>query len=46
MSGISTFVGLATCGVLPAYNSISVGGTDILSELSGKTSIGLAIALG
>ena len=46
VSGISTFVGLATCGVLTAYNSISVGGTDILSELSGKTSIGLAIALG
>ena len=46
VSGISTFVGIATCGVLTAYNSISVGGTDILSELSGKTSIGLAIALG
>ena len=46
ITGVSTFVGLATCGVLTAYNSISVGGTDILSELSGKTSIGLAIALG
>ena len=46
VSGISTFVGIATCGILTAYESITIGSTNVLTELAGKTSIGLAIALG
>jgi len=46
VSGISTFVGLTTCGILTAHESITIGSTDILTELGKKTSIGLAIALG
>ena len=45
--GIGTTVSINTSGIVTASQFIvGAGGTDILSELSGKTSIGLAIALG
>ena len=46
ISGISTFVGVATCGILTAYESITIGSTNVLTELATKSTIGLAIALG
>jgi len=46
VTGVSTFVGIATCGILTAYNSISVGSTNLMTAIGEKASIGLAIALG
>ena len=46
ITGVSTFVGLATCGVLTAHESITIGSTNVLTELGKKATLGLAIALG
>mgnify|MGYP003121367678 CR=1 FL=1 len=37
--------GVSTVGVLTAYSSVSVGGTNIITAIDGKTSPGKAIAL-
>ena len=51
VTGIATIntlgvTGITTVGILTAYESITIGSTNVLTALSGKTSIGLAIALG
>ena len=46
ITGVSTFVGLATCGILTAHESITIGSTNVLTELGKKATLGLAIALG
>ena len=46
-TGIDTTVSINTSGIVTASQFIvGAGGTDLLSELGSKTSIGLAIALG
>ena len=46
VTGVSTFVGIATCGILTAHESITIGSTNVLTELGKKATLGLAIALG
>ena len=51
VTGIATIntlgvTGITTVGILTAYESVTIGSTNVLTALSGKTSIGLAIALG
>ena len=41
----SSPTGVSTVGVLTAYSSVSVGGTNIITAIDGKTSPGKAIAL-
>ena len=37
--------GVTTVGILTSYESISIGSTNLFTEISKKTSIGLALAL-
>ena len=51
ITGIATIntlgvTGVTTVGVLTAYTSISVGSTNLLTEIGTKASTGMAIALG
>ncbi len=51
ISGVTTvstldITGIATVGILTAYESISIGGTNIFTAIEGRTTIGLALALG
>ena len=41
----SSPTGVSTVGVLTAYSSVSVGSTNIITAIDGKTSPGKAIAL-
>ena len=41
----SSPTGVSTVGILTAYSSVSVGGTNIITAIDGKTSPGKAIAL-
>ena len=41
----SSPTGVSRVGVLTAYSSVSVGGTNIITAIDGKTSPGKAIAL-
>ena len=41
----SSPTGISTVGILTAYSSVSVGGTNIITAIDGKTSPGKAIAL-
>ena len=50
VSGITTLsdvsaTGVTTVGILTSYESISIGSTNLFTEISKKTSIGLALAL-
>jgi len=38
--------GITTVGILTSYNSISVGSTNLLTEIGTKASIGMVLALG
>ena len=38
--------GVATAGILTAYESISIGSTNLFTAIEGRTTIGLALALG
>ena len=38
--------GVTTVGIFTSYESISIGSTNLFTEISKKTSIGLALALG
>ena len=51
ISGVTTVAslgvtGVSTAGILTAYESISIGGTNIFTAIEGRTTIGLALALG
>jgi len=51
ISGVTTvstldITGIATVGILTAYESISIGGTNVFTAIEGRTTIGLALALG
>ena len=37
--------GISTVGILTAYSSVSIGSTNVLTAIDGKTSPGKAIAL-
>ena len=38
--------GVATAGIITAYESISIGSTNLFTAIEGRTTIGLALALG
>ena len=41
----SSASGISTVGILTAYSSVSIGSTNVLTAIDGKTSPGKAIAL-
>ena len=45
VSGTTALIGVTTVGILTSYESISIGSTNLFTEIEGKTSIGLVLAL-
>ena len=41
----SSSTGISTVGILTAYSSVTIGSTNVLTAIDGKTSPGKAIAL-